>query len=165
MRISPLALVILGLATLLATGCVSNPIPKGYTGPRAKIADTMKPRGSGEVEIYMASAINGQRINNTSLATGQRNQGMGMTFAFTDVITREVPAQPLQVEIEGLNQYAADIQALFGGTQNVRGVVQLNAKPGGEYVVKGVLEKERQAVWIEDVRTGKMATTVVEKRR
>jgi hypothetical protein len=71
---------------------------------------------------------------------------------------------PLQLRIEGLTQSASGIQALFAKYYSVSGDVQLNARPGASYTVKGELVAGRQAVWIEDAATGKVVTQVVEKK-
>ena len=112
----------------------------------------------------MVSKVNGRLIQNTSGATSSANQGLGLGFAFTKVISREVPAQNLTLRIEGLTQSASDLQALFATNLSVAGDVQLNARAGAHYVVNGVLERGRQAVWIEDSATGKVVTQVIEKR-
>ena len=152
------------LAVILLSSCASSPIPKGYTGPKARISDTLEKRSDSQVSIFMVSRVNGRMIENTSTATARANHGMGMGFAFTKVISRDVPAQPLTLKIEGLTQSASDLQALFAKQYRVSGDVLLNAKPDAVYVVKGVLEPARQAVWVEDAASGKVVTQVIEKR-
>jgi hypothetical protein len=126
------ASILLLLITATLAGCATSPIPKGYTGPKATITDSLTTRSSSQVGIFMVSRVNGKMIHTTSQATASANQGMGMGYVFTKVVSREVPAQKLSLRIEGLTQSASDFQALFAKNYTVSGDVQLDARPGGD---------------------------------
>jgi hypothetical protein len=158
--ITPLLL----LAAAAFSGCATSPIPKGYTGPTANITDSLEKRSVSQVGIFMVSKVNGRLIENTSGATARANQGMGMGFAFTKVVSRDVPAEKLTLTIEGLTQSASDFQAMFAKNYSVNGDIELNARPGASYAVKGELYAGRQAIWIEDAATGKIVTRKIEKK-
>lgn len=154
------------LLSLLAVlyGCATSAIPSGYTGPTAVITDTVEPISNSQVAIFMVSRVNDRMIANSSVATSQANRGMGMGFAFTRAVEREVPTGLLTLRIEGLTQSASDIQAIFARNYSVSGTVQLKARPNTQYVVKGILNRGRRAVWVEEEQSGKRVTQVIEQR-
>lgn len=156
--------VILAAAAALS-GCASSGVPKGYTGPVAKVSDSLNHRSASQVEIFMVTKVNDRFVQNTEQATAMANQGMGLGYAATKVIERDIPAQPVKLKLIGRTRYASDMQALFGQNYEVAGEVLLQARPNAQYVVNGELTKARQAVWVEDKATGKIVTQVVTGRR
>lgn len=161
---------ILGAIAVVITlaGCAANkPVPDGYTGPTATVADSGQQESGGKAQLFALTSIDGKRIPNAFSASAGASYGRG--FALTmSVPDRDVPATPMNVTLKGSHATAAPIHAIasqMAGTFfSVEGTVGFEPKPNGRYVVKGELKKGGSSVWIEDVETGLPATEkVIEK--
>jgi len=141
------------LAAFLS-GCVSySPsIPDGYSGPRATLFDSAKAHSSARADFFVAARIDGKEINNSLAATTAANQGRGM-FMEPVVLSRDVPARSITVEIRGRTHHAAPILALTGTVYQVVGETTFAPEEGHTYVVTGTLGEEYSAIWIEDAHT------------
>ena len=51
--------------------------------------------------------------------------------------------------------------AMVGGSRHVSGDVSFTPKAGGEYRVKGILEKNAETVWLVDEKTGEVTDNAV----
>ena len=142
-------LALLFAAGVVLAACATNPIPEGYTGPIAHIADTVVAGSGRSVDIFYLGKINGRMINNALDATISANQGQGFNMK-PEVITRDVPAQQATFTIVGRTHYAAPILELTNKVYQVRGDVAFAPLANESYVVKGVLGPTYSAVWIED---------------
>ncbi len=71
----------------------------------------------------------------------------------------------MKVKLRGSHATAAPIHAIFsqasGSFYSVEGVTDFTPVPGGNYVVKGELNKDGSSVWIEDVGTHRPVTQKV----
>jgi hypothetical protein len=153
--------VILLAVGLLLAACTTNPVPEGYKGPLAHIADSEVACGKTGADFFFLSEVNGKRIDDSLAATSMANSGRG--FAMTPVtLGREVPAQPSTFTIIGRTHYAAPIIALFRRVYEVSGETRFTPLPDHSYVVKGVLGENYSAVWIEDRKTGELVGQKVE---
>lgn len=166
------------LAAAILSGCVSTGlVPDDYTGPIAVIADSsgpvvgpdmgwLNPRRlvtPPKVDLFFVAKIDGKTVQNIGSQVRARNYGRG--FALTvKPYDREVPVQPLQLELSGYTHHAADIGALFGDVHTVNGTVSFTPKAGVRYVVRGSLSKEYSAIWVQ-TSGGSIVTSKVEKRR
>jgi len=155
----------LALLILSVVGCATNPIPEGYTGPKALIRDSGTTQSSEKGEFFYLSAVNGKTIEDSLSATREANYGRG--FAMTPkIIEREVPAQELQLKLEARVAYAAPIlelansRELYSATQTIT----LEAKPNAVYIVKGQLTEGNSSVWLEDMATGERVGTPVQTK-
>ncbi|MCP5283782.1 MAG: hypothetical protein H6933_02670 [Burkholderiaceae bacterium] len=156
---------LLAVATALTAGCASyeKPIPDNYTGPKATIRDSGAVQSSSLVHIFELTRIDGRKLRGSGIATVSANQGRG--FSQTPVIlSNEVPAKALRIQIEGATMYAAPILAMTNPTCRVGGEVELNAEPGKTYVVTGKLAAETCEVWVQDAATGAEVTTKVKSK-
>jgi hypothetical protein len=150
-------------------GCAAyQPVPEGYTGPTAKVADTgdyVDAYTKGQ--IFALMAVDGQRIKDSFWASNMASQGQGFTLSM-DVQERKVPVRPMQVTLRGSHLTGAPIHAIMAkaaGTYfSVEGTVPFTPQADTLYVVKGVLGNGASSVWIEELISGKVVTDkVVEK--
>ncbi|MBX3664754.1 MAG: hypothetical protein KF834_03620 [Burkholderiales bacterium] len=156
------------IALTLLTGCAAyKPIPEGYAGPVATVADSGSYEDGTKARIFAMTDVDGNRIMNSFWASANASHGRG--FALTMVVSeRQVPAKPMQVTLKGSHTTAAPIHAIaskMAGTYfSVEGTVNFEPKPNARYVVRGELKKEGSSVWIEDIQTGRAVTEkIVEK--
>jgi hypothetical protein len=157
----------LAFATFALVGCASyQPVPAGYTGPTATLRDSGFSEDSTKAQIFALVAIDGNRTPNAFGASANASHGRGasLTTVFTE---RAVQARPMKVTLSGSHATGMPIHAMasqMAGTFfSVEGTVDFAPQPGGRYVVKGELKKEKSAVWIEDEATGQPATAKVSK--
>jgi hypothetical protein len=153
------ALLSLAGSALLFGGCATyeKPIPEGYSGPVATVADSGQVQSSKLVHIYEMTQVDGRKLQGSHLATLHANQGRG--FSQTPVIlTNKVPARELRVSLGAATVYAAPILAMTNPTCRVNGEAKFNAEADKMYRVTGALTPEQCAVWIEDASTGAVVT-------
>lgn len=155
-------------ALALLSGCAAyRPVPDGYAGPVATIADSGHSEDGSKAQLFALTDVDGHRIMNSFWASANASHGRG--FALTVVISqRKVPARPMKATLKGSHATAAPIHAIasqLAGTYfSVEGAVDFSPKPNGKYVVKGELKKGASSIWIEDAETGQPVTEkVVEK--
>lgn len=139
------------LALLALPGCVTSPIPEGYSGPIATIRDSAASETSTRAQFFFLSEIDGQPVKNVLGATRQANSGRGFSLS-TVPFSRSVPAKQATFTIEGKIAYGAPIQEIMnmGTVYTVQKKVTFAPQSNQTYVVKGTLTAERRDVWIED---------------
>ncbi|WP_139351771.1 hypothetical protein [Polaromonas sp. A23] len=149
-------------------GCATyKPVPEGYTGPVAVVADSGTPGDGRKSVIFAMMDVDGQAISTSFGASASASYGQGASLT-TRFIARPVPAKPMKVRLKGSHITGAPIHAMasqIAGTFfSVEGVVDFTPVAGGSYVVKGELKKGASSVWIEDRATGLPVTEkIVEK--
>ena len=143
------AFAMLAACALALGGCVSNPIPVRYTGPVARIADSVNTTGSNGVNFFYLAKINGKKIGNSLTETAHDNAGRG--FSMDPVrVGRDVPARAAVFTITGRTHYAAPILELMHTVYEVSGNVRFTPQPNHSYEVRGILSDAGSSVWIED---------------
>lgn len=154
--------------TLVLHGCATyKPVPEGYTGAVATVADSGKPGDGMKSEIFAMVEVDENRIENSFGASG-REMGSWRTVLTTRFISRAVQAKPMKVKLVGAHKHVDNMHAIVGQIAgksfSVMGTVDFNPVAGGNYLVKGVLQKGGSSVWIEDRATGLPVTEkIVEK--
>jgi hypothetical protein len=136
---------------VVLAGCATPSIPQDYSGPRAVIADSTRMRGWIGVDYFVLQAIDGRPIRDSmdaSVSYGNR------PIKSSAALTREVPGRAASFTIAGITRYATAIEELRHPAYRIAGTVSFAPEPDGQYVVRGMLEEQGQAVWIEDARTG-----------
>lgn len=133
-------------------GCATNPVPEGYTGPLAKIADTYTKRSERSIDVFILDSYNAKMAENALSQTVSQNSGRG--FAMDPVgYERDVPATPATFSIRGRTHYAAPILELTNTVYQVKGDINFAPQAGRRYVIRGTLGPDYSAVWIEDAET------------
>ncbi|MGL4576035.1 MAG: hypothetical protein ACRCV9_14725 [Burkholderiaceae bacterium] len=151
-----------GMSIVLA-GCATNPIPEGYTGPRAYIRDTGSSETSSRAVMFWLNEVDGKQINTSPGETAAKNQGRG--FSMSPVfIGRDVPAKPLTLKLIGSRIFAAPILGMTNPSYRVEGTVNFEPKDGKSYEVRGEVSEKYSAVWLVDVGTGEVVTVKIEKK-
>lgn len=158
-----MSLVAIALTTL--PSCVDYyKLPNGYSGATAVIRNSSKPINAVKGEGYEVSHVNGKIVDASTVAT-PRGGGVLLMTRDTEL---KVPAEPLTLTLRGATIYAADgvamADAMIGGSRNVSGPISFTPKAGGEYRVKGTLEKGNTAVWLVEEKTGKPIGQKIEKK-
>lgn len=152
---------LVGLLALSLGGCVTQPVPAGYSGPLAKVQDTFAKRSDRSVDIFYLAAINGKKIDNALLTTETANAGRGFAMD-AQGYTRDVPAQTATFSLTARTHYAAPILELTNPVYQVKGDVQFAPLPGHTYIVRGELRSDYGAIWLEDAETKAMVGSKVE---
>lgn len=157
------------LAVVALHGCATKytPVPEGYTGPTAEVADSARPGNGMKSEIFAMTAIDSHEIHNSFDASGPERSGWRTTL-ITRAVARPVPITSMKVRLVGSHIHLDNMRAIVGdiaGTSfSVGGTVDFKPAPGGKYVVKGVLEKGGSSVWLEDRATGLPVTEKIVKK-
>ena len=138
----------LGACVNLAT----TNVPNDYKGPFAVISDSVTPQAAIKSDLFYLSAIDGQRIKDSLIATRQGNSGRGR-YLYTTIIDRPVLAQPGTFKIFGRTAYGAPFDEITHTVYEVSGDVHFTPQPSGHYVVRGILGAGYSAVWIEEADT------------
>ena len=152
------------LVVLLLSACAGDPLLDTHTGPTATLTDLIVPTGGNSVDIFYASAFNGQSIRNSRGATASASSGLGPVIRATNV-RRRVPAEQVVVTIVGERHYAAPIIAMFNEAYRISGDVTFIPQTGALYRVRGLLLPTSVSVWIEDAATGKPVGATLRQER
>ncbi|MBP7064048.1 hypothetical protein [Ferrovibrio sp.] len=148
---------------IFLAACTHNPIPEGYTGPVAMVADSYSQRSGVSADFFVLSAINDRQIDDSIVGTRMANHGQG--FAQTPVaLSRSIPAQPAKFTLKGRRQYGAPILELLNKIYEITGDIEFTPEPNARYVVKGSLSEEYSAVWLENSATGEVVVKKLEIR-
>jgi hypothetical protein len=156
------------LATTLVACAAYQPVPEGYAGPTAKVADTGNYVDAyTKGQIFALMEVDGQRIKDSFWASSMASNGQGFTLAM-DLQERQVPVRPMKVTLRGSHVTGAPIHAIMAkaaGTYfTVEGTVSFTPQANTLYVVKGALSSGASSVWIEELISGKVVTDkVIEK--
>ena len=157
------------LAVVSLTGCASlhEPVPAGFAGPTAQVADSGKYEDGSKAQFFVVQEVDGKTINSSIFETRKASQGRGFSIS-ARFISRALPAAPMKVKLVGTHQTAAPIHEIAsraaGTFYSVEGVVDFTPVAGGNYIVKGELKKEGSSVWIEDVATNQPVTELVRSK-
>jgi len=153
----------------MSAGCATyQPVPAGYAGPTATLADSAKSEDSTKAQMFVVLEIDENRIQNSIGATAQANYGRGFSLG-TKVIERAVPIRPMKLKLRATHVTGAPIHQLFsqaaGTFFSVEGIVDFVPVSGKRYVVAGELKREGSSVWVADAETSQPVTeSVLEKK-
>lgn len=149
-------------------GCASyQPVPDGHTGPVAVVSDSGERESGGRARLFALTAIDGNRISSSFAESARASEGKGLSL-LVRIVSRQIPAKAMKVTLRGSHMTSAPIHAIFsraaGTFLSVEGVVDFAPAPDGEYVVKGELDPNGSAIWIEDARTGQLVTQRIQDK-
>lgn len=155
---SALALIV---AVVSIAGCATptyKPVPDGYAGPTATLADSGVQVAKLEAHLYAAEQIDGRTVANAITATRDKTRGRGMVMNM-EVPSRKVPAgAPIAVKVRARAQYTPGLAELTGSPREVVGTLTFTPEPDGVYAVNGQIGEASSSVWIEDRRTDQRVT-------
>ena len=148
-------------------GCASYvPVEKDYTGPTATLADTGFSEDGSKAQMFAVIEVDSRRVTNAFSASASASHGRGNNLT-TIYPSRTIKAERTKFLIKCSHTTGAPIAAIasqIAGTFfSVEGAVEFAAKAGGRYAVKGELTKQKSSCWIEDLETGKPASSVITK--
>lgn len=140
------------LSVILLSGCasLSPSVPADYSGPRARLEDSSIVHSNSKADMFVAEQIDGNDIDNSMRRSQQASQGRGFELTTLPWGRSIVAGRPIKVAVKGRTVFAAPIQALTGTVYQVKGVVELTAKPDTTYIVRGEFTDQYSAVWLED---------------
>lgn len=147
--------VALFAATLLA-GCVTaraTGVPADYSGPVAMLQDSAIAVSDSEADLFYATHVDGQAVQNSREATRARNYGRGPLYLHSALLSRPIPARETTVRIAGRTEHAAPILALTMAEYALSGDVHFTPEPDKTYIVRGRFRPQYSVVWIEDADT------------
>jgi hypothetical protein len=149
--------LILSLACLVLSSCVTAPIPSNHAGPTARIRDTAIAESSRRAQFYYVAEIDGQKIDNALFETRKTNSGRGFSQVVADApFERDVAARPTTLKLRATIAYGAPILEIANASTvyAVEKTINFLVQPYKSYVVKGQLTADKQDVWLEDFITG-----------
>lgn len=153
--------IIFLLAALLISACTATPpppsIPEGT--PRASIQDTFIRQNRSSAIAFVAEKINSSSIHNATYNT--QVYGSGPVLQTVHGL-RDVRIEPLTIILTGTNLHGAPINSMLGDNHYVSGSVEFTPEKDKKYFVKGKLDEDYSAVWIENFE-GKIVSKIVEK--
>lgn len=153
------------LSLLLLSGCAANaykPVPDGYAGATANIADSHNAISTSKVEFFYVEKIDGHAVENSRINSLAANRGRGMNMAPV-MVQRNVPAaKPTSLDIVGRTEYAAPILSMTNTVYQVKGKIDFTPEPGKRYVVRGELGEARSAVWLEEEASRRLIGNKIE---
>ncbi|WP_444918705.1 hypothetical protein [Microbulbifer sp. JMSA003] len=150
------------IIVFMLIGCTNyQPIfPEGYAGDRSTISDTFIQVGSGEAQFFYVESVNRIPVENALDITSQTSFNKGRVIYPSGYI-REVPSQPLTINVIGKNVYSAPILGLMDSNNlyTIQADLEINPKKNHDYLIKGILENNYRAIWIED-NTGGIVSSI-----
>lgn len=143
-------------------GCVTYAptVPEGYQGGLASINDTCSGPGTSWAHFFYLEEIDGKKVKNARDISDRVSTGQGRNLSALGY-RREVPAETLSLTIAANRLNAAPISDLFDRSSSSEGVIEVALAPGGIYSVRGIVEKEFSAVWLEDL-DGNRVSAIIE---
>jgi hypothetical protein len=144
----------LGLCLFMGGCATYAPVQKGYTGPTAKLADSVVSDGDRCASFFFLEAYDGHDVQNALTVTEQRNSGRGLAMT-TEEYSREVPALEATFHLKGRTHCAAPIVEVANTIYLIEGDTKFAPQGNGRYAIKGELRDDHSAVWVVDVSTGK----------
>ncbi|HTU00050.1 MAG TPA: hypothetical protein VMF58_18515 [Rhizomicrobium sp.] len=156
-------------AALLLSGCAmmmgaKPPQPPRVEGPLATLSETGLQDSRTEVDMFVATGIDGHDVQTSMDRTRQFNAGMGMSIV-PKYVEHAIPAgRPVAVTIMGHSYHGAPILSILNSEYEVTGTVTFTPAVNRIYEVKGTLGDKYSAVWIEESATGRVMGQKIEKR-
>lgn len=143
---------------MIFPSCVQyHRLPENYNGPVATIRGSSERKNAFKGEAFTVTKVDGKDIAGRGAVATPTGGGPVLSVREPEV---QVLPQPVTLTLRGGTIYAADgpamVDGLLGGARHVSGDLSFTPEAGGEYRVKGILEKGSEAVWLVEEKTGKM---------
>ncbi|WP_052713012.1 hypothetical protein [Pseudoalteromonas rubra] len=152
------------LSLLMLSGCATtySPIPDNYNGPKSTIGSTEKRHSTSKADMFFLYKVNGKLIDNSLGASRSATYGQGFALTTSHVTTAVPSSEPITLTLVGRTVYAAPVQTLSGTVYEITGDLTFTPTPDVRYVVKGTLDADYSAVWVEETETGKIIKSKIE---
>ncbi|CAA0111549.1 Uncharacterised protein [Zhongshania aliphaticivorans] len=154
------------ITALLLTNCAQvnefSGLSQSYSGPVAHINDSSSKVSLIKQHFYELAAVNDKHVYASSTCTqdgGNANQ-QGLSLCSQ---RHEVPAGKQRLNIRAVNYVTVPFFSFFNNIYKAEGSVLVNLEVGEEYFVKGNIDGDKAAVWVEDAR-GDMVSAKIESR-
>jgi hypothetical protein len=154
-----LAVTLVAALALVACATYHNPLPENYSGPTARLRDSVTSYNGTKADYFFLYQYNGTSIRQTYDVSVENSRGNGFMLLPPEVIDRAVPAERGRFYLLGRTHYAAPIQELVHGVYMVKGEVNFTPKADASYIIRGTLGPSLAEIWIEDAATGQIAST------
>jgi hypothetical protein len=140
----------LALLALWLGGCATyQPVPPGYAGATAEIADSSSADSGRCADFFFIDSYDGHGIENSLSVTRRRNSGRGLAMD-VEQFSRPVPAQQATFHLSGRTHCAAPILEVAHTIYEIEGDVAFTPRAGARYDVTGEFSPDHSAIWIED---------------
>lgn len=144
------------VATIVLSGCAQKNVMDDYSGPVSRIASTYMRRGSHGGDYFSLSTVNGQNV--TMRATTPSGNRRGDVFSSVSF----VPSKPAVFSVVGATNYSPPIIQLANKIYRISGDISFTPADNKLYEVKGEMNDEHSAIWIEDSDSGVMVGNKIE---
>ncbi|HEX4511178.1 MAG TPA: hypothetical protein VH328_13905 [Burkholderiaceae bacterium] len=135
------------LAGIALAGCESPRLDDNAPPAQAVVAGSHVDDAAAGIETFRVDAIAGRPMGRMD----DPSKTLGVDARYSVDAGRLV-----RVEFEGLMRYSNPLYALIRGTQRVEGSVEFTPKPNARYVVRGHIDAQGSAAWLEDDATHEM---------
>lgn len=128
---------------------LGEPLPLDYDFSTVVIKDSARVLDDDEVNFYYVKKIADENVDNNLITSVKLNRGRGMRIEPYE-FDRTLPLKSVALTIAAKRQYGAPIQEMFKKEYKIEGTIQFTPVKDRKYVVRGELNDDYQAVWIED---------------
>lgn len=128
---------------------LGEPLPLNYDFSSIIIKDSAEILDTDKVNFYYVKKIDNEVSENNLDNSVKLNRGRGMRISPYE-FDRELPLKNVKLTIAGKLQYGAPIQELLNKAYEIEGTINFIPEKNRKYVVKGELNQNYQAVWLED---------------
>jgi hypothetical protein len=143
---------------MVACATYQNPLPDAYSGPKAKLLDSVANYNGTKADYFFLYQYNGKSIRQAYDVSVDNNRGNGFMLLPPEIVARDVPAEEGRFYLIGRTHYAAPIQELSHGVYMAKGELSFSPEAGATYVIRGTLGETLAEVWIENAATGKIVS-------
>jgi hypothetical protein len=158
MYVRGLVLSMLAAAVLVGCALSRNPLPADYSGPKARLRDSVTNYNGTKADYFFLYQYNGSSIRQTYNVSVDNSWGTGFMLLPPEIIERDVPAMEGRYYLIGRTHYAAPIQELTHGIYSVKGEIKFTPEPDATYVIRGALGALLAEIWIENAATGEIVS-------
>ena len=162
--------LLLSALALSACGAITTngsyePVPAGYAGPVATLADSGVEESPTTAQIFAVVAVDGQAVSNSFFTTAEAKGKPGYDFS-RSLVQRRVPVRAMKLMLKASHNVTDAKQAMMNLVKGrpstlVEGEVDFTPRANGRYVVRGELLQSGSTVWVEDATTRQPVTAKV----
>jgi len=167
MRAMKILLPVFAAVALSSCSMMMGPKPvqtPRYDGPLATLSETGLQDSRTEVDMFVATEIDGHEVRTSMDRSREHNAGQGMAIVPV-YVEHAIPAgRPVAVTIRGHSYHTAPILSILNTEYDVSGTITFTPTVNRIYEIKGKLGDNYSAVWIQETATGRIMGQKIEKR-